>query len=80
MLNNTYSIVFLTVSESGSNTENYTLESSVCALNIHFLICATAFLSLGFVTVPRIVIIKWMKLKLQYMYLRRIYKYLCNVI
>lgn len=48
MLNNTYSIVFLTVCESGSNTENYTLESSVCALNIHFLICATAFLSLGF--------------------------------
>lgn len=80
MLNNTYSIVFLTVCESGSNTENYTLESSVCALNIHFLICATAFLSLGFVTVPRIVIIKWMKLKLQYMYRRRIYKYLCNVI
>lgn len=80
MLNNTYSIVFLTVCESGSNTENYTLESSLCALNIHFLICATAFLSLGFVTVPRIVIIKWMKLKLQYMYRRRIYKYLCNVI
>lgn len=53
MLKNTYSIVFLTVCESGSNTENYTLESSVCALNIHFLICATAFLSLGFVTVPR---------------------------
>lgn len=30
MLNNTYSIVFLTVCESGSNTENYTLESFVC--------------------------------------------------
>lgn len=40
MLNNTYSIVFLTVCESGSNTENYTLrELFVCLKYPLFDLC-----------------------------------------